>query len=159
MGGLGSSTEKFDADYFTPHPISIKVTNPRSDELGSDDRTQPLMPELSIPLEPSLPSPTPASLHSEDSFPIVVGVPSSFQLAVVTPSVIVAAVPSPAVFSKASSSQFLMVYTCLGILPKLVIYLLFYAQRPLQFLAISTSFTSTVAITMWTLDSRYLTTF
>lgn len=52
------------------------------------------MPEASTPLEPSLPSLIPASPHSEDSFLIVAGVPSSSQLAVVTSLLIVDVVPS-----------------------------------------------------------------
>lgn len=50
------------------------------------------MPDASIPLEPNLPSPT-LVVCSDDSFPVIVGVPSMSQLAVATPSVIVTTAP------------------------------------------------------------------
>lgn len=80
MGGLRSSTKEFDADYFMPHPSSVKTTHLILDELGSDERTQPSafeMPKAPITLESSLPSPTPATSFFEDSFPIVIGAPTT----------------------------------------------------------------------------------
>lgn len=83
VGGLGSSAEEFDVNYFTPHSSSVKSPNLRPDKLGSVDRTQLAafkVPETPSPLEPSLTSPTPATYYSEDSFQVVVGAPTTSQL-------------------------------------------------------------------------------
>lgn len=96
VGGLRISAEEFNTDYFTPHPSSVKTTHLRLDELGSDEQTQPPaseMPEALIPPEPSLSSPTLAASCSEDSFPVVIGAPTTSQTVVVTPSVVMAKIP------------------------------------------------------------------
>lgn len=99
VGGLRSTVEEFDVDYFIPHPSFAKTTNPSSDELRSNDRTQlapSKMQEAPILLEPSLSSKiqiAPA-VCSEDSFPLVIRAPTIPQIVVTTPIAIVPLVPS-----------------------------------------------------------------
>lgn len=102
---LGSFIGEFDADYFTPITSSANVMAPSTDELGSNDKTQPLATEtqeMPTPPELSLLSPT-LVVCSEDSFLVVVGAPTTFHPAVAMPSVIVTVVASttpPCVLSR-----------------------------------------------------------
>lgn len=80
-GSLGGSTNKYNADYFTPKPHTSKFSHLRLNELGNDgDKT---LPPTTSTLEAathqvpsiSLPSPTPSVFGSANSFSIVIGTP------------------------------------------------------------------------------------